>query len=134
MIKYECSKCNKVFKQIGHLRDHLNKKYPCDRLFTNLPPNTSEKTQILEHKLLDKNFIVMSLNNNTCYNCNKIFSKRCNVERHIKNNCKVVKEQNKKLQTIYDELCFLKKDNDEIKKDNEEMKKKNNQSRVATNN
>jgi hypothetical protein len=88
-----------------------------------LSPNIYEKIQILEPKSPDKNFIIESLNNNTCYHCNKIFSKRGNVERHIKNSCSVVKEQNKKLQTIYDDLYLLKTKNEIIEKDNEEMKK-----------
>jgi hypothetical protein len=38
MNQYECKKCNKVFKEKHHLHNHLNKKYPCDRHFTNSAP------------------------------------------------------------------------------------------------
>jgi hypothetical protein len=70
----------------------MNKKFPCDRFLSH--GNVAPKNK----KTLDKNTIMTALNNNECYHCHTIFSRKSCVERHLKKNCKIVKELNKKLQ------------------------------------
>jgi hypothetical protein len=137
-----------VFKKKYHFQVHRNKKFPCDRLFPKITHNNAQKNEVLPKKTpinakkLDTEDIITTLNNNECYHCHKIFTRKYDVERHLKKNCRVVKEQNKKLQTIYDELHILKmkneiivKDNEDIKKDNKDMKKEINElkSQLMTN-
>jgi hypothetical protein len=123
-----------------HLQDHLNKKFPCDRLLPNLTQNCTQNTEEIPNltqnctqnntknntkkiTTISKSDVIDSLNNNECYYCHKVFSRKYCVERHLKLFCKVVKENNKKLQTIYDELQNLKTENKEIKKINNDMQK-----------
>ena len=43
MVNYICSKCGKVFKQKGHYKAHINKKFPCDK---NQSKNINNKNQL----------------------------------------------------------------------------------------
>ena len=47
MVEYSCSKCSKVFKQKGHLTNHLNRKRPCN------PDNINNINKIIEN-IVDK--------------------------------------------------------------------------------
>jgi uncharacterized C2H2 Zn-finger protein len=85
-------------------------------LDNNIATNNSE--------ILDNNIAIPSSKKNECYYCYNIFSKKSNLERHIKNSCLVVKEKNKKLQDIYEELqnMRIKFENMETKFENMETK------------
>jgi len=47
MVEYSCPKCSKLFKQKGHLNNHLNRKTPCN------PDNINNINKIIEN-IVDK--------------------------------------------------------------------------------
>jgi hypothetical protein len=100
------SECDmpEYFKKEYNIEIKKNTYIP--NLAMNFPKKMGESPNLapMIPELLDKNIISSSLINNECYYCHKIFAKRYGLKRHIIYNCKIVKEQNKKLQTIYDEL------------------------------
>lgn len=79
MVLYICEKCNKEFSKISHYKTHINKKIPCN--------NNSDK--LLKPKKIEKT------NKNECSHCLKIFSSKSNLSKHVKNNCKIIKEKQK---------------------------------------
>ena len=36
MVKYQCDRCGKTFKQKGHYTTHINRKNPCQEIEANL--------------------------------------------------------------------------------------------------
>ncbi|QYB17539.1 hypothetical protein PV-S19_0175 [Pacmanvirus S19] len=72
-MDFKCEKCGKVFKKPSDLERHKNKKTPC--IVENLSPEEL-------------------VNPNRCLHCNKIYSKKENLTRHIKS-CKIKVRQSK---------------------------------------
>ena len=52
--------------------------------------------------------------NYQCNYCNKTFARKDNVYRHIKDSCKVAKQQNKEKKEIFDKLVALEEKNKEL--------------------
>jgi len=71
--------------------------------------NTISDTQVL----LDDNI--------TCNFCNKTFARKNALYRHVNNSCKIVKQQNKNKQEIFDKLMLLETKNKQLE---EEIKNK----------
>ncbi len=128
MVKYECSTCNREFQRKGHLEDHLNKKNKCKPLIDNLheiTPILHEITPILHENTPKlslilplivppvKHDILASVEVHVCNYCNKTFSRKNVVYKHIKESCKVAKQQNKEKQDIFDKLK-LERDQQEV--------------------
>lgn len=72
MIEHKCDNCGKIFQKNAGLVRHKNKTFPCK-------PNINLK------------------NKPQCQFCNKLFLRKYNLERHLKNNCKGKNKQNNKL-------------------------------------
>jgi len=147
MVKHMCLNCSKQFVRKKDLLYHTkNKKNPC------LLINNNNSTDIPEYSRIFQNIpenIIKNKNNNTCKYCSKIFSTKFNLNKHIKNNCKLKKIDEKILdnkQVNIDELDIddktktilslllnqnkklineLKEEMDKIKEENKEMKEKN---------
>jgi hypothetical protein len=130
MPDYKCHKCEKVFKQKGHLRNHYNRKIPCDSpshmIVPPIPQNHTIINTIIPQKVI---------NNNKCDYCDKIFSRKDVAVKHMKNHCKVVKQLNKEneeqndtderlklLELEIERLKFLELENDRMKKEIMELK------------
>jgi hypothetical protein len=89
MVNYSCSKCNKVFKQKGHYKAHLNKKFPCSKKSSNIlnkePKKTSKnykKTGSLQNESEPSN-----VGGYECEYCHIIIKRKDNLNRHY-NRCK----------------------------------------------
>jgi prophage antirepressor-like protein len=150
---YKCVKCEKEFTQKGHLRNHYNRKIPCDSpLHIIVPPiNLSSNTTVLSQSIdkLVKKIEPEVINDKKCNFCNKIFSRKDVAAKHMKYNCKVAKQQNKEkndtneklklLELVIERLKLLELENNKINdklklvefgyenttKDNDNMKKDN---------
>lgn len=151
MTEYICDKCLKNFgNKKDHLERHLNKKKPCvkninARLLQQIP--LLQPIQICQ-EIIQEPIIKIEKTEKTdkndifeCEYCEKTFTRKFNLERHLNGRCDKKKEEdkfvnelqnvskselkeiNKKLNLILKQNEELKKDNDEIKKENTELKK-----------
>jgi thiol-disulfide isomerase/thioredoxin len=85
MVIHTCEKCNKEFNKISHYKTHINKKIPCNN-------NLDKSLKSKRPKKLDEK--IEKVNKNKCSHCLKIFSSISNLNKHIKNNCKIIKQKN----------------------------------------
>ncbi len=112
MVNYVCNKCGKEFKQKGHLTDHQNKKKPCEPNIPNIPniPNNAKNIPNIPNILNNAKNIPNNANNIIdnnkclCNYCGKSFSAVYNLNKHIKNSCKIKKEDDKTKQNIFELL------------------------------
>jgi len=139
MPNHQCFTCKRNFKQKSHLNDHINKKNKCHPANIEIltVSNNNQKVSgnndipiITIPKLQNVNPTAQLLNINqntepnldndiTCDYCNKTFARKNALYKHIKESCKVIKEQNKIKQDIFEKLLLLEEKNkqleDEIK-------------------
>lgn len=120
MVVYTCEICEKLFKKKSHYIDHTeNKKKPCiqnktlqiDGALKNSNsfqtiPNYSNPFQSSQ----DQNSNIY-LNNTTCNYCLKNFSTTFNLNKHVKNSCKVKQLDEEKKETIFNNLLEKEKYN-----------------------
>jgi hypothetical protein len=164
MVEYKCEKCLKVFSKKYNMERHFEKKHidsdiENEEEFQNIPniPKIDKKNicmlKNLESELLTKHEEYIKVNNkpkeliieipNQCKYCNIILSTTGNLNKHIKNNCKVKKEQKQEKEMIFKQLLIKEEENkhlqeqilllleqqkrkdDELYKKNEEILKKN---------
>ena len=71
MVNYICEKCNKIFSQKGHYERHINRKYSCIK----------EKTNLTDYSNNGINIPKMEYN---CVYCNKNYSTKYNLNKHLK--------------------------------------------------
>lgn len=87
--KYQCDKCQKSFKQKGHLDNHLNKKNSC------IKKNLDDNDLNIELKKINEissDILKKYLDNLTCVYCKKKFSRKDTVVNHVESRCKKKKE------------------------------------------
>ncbi len=110
MVKYKCERCQREFKQKGHLKDHLNRKKPCeekDIIFINSLQKTPKNSVNIE------NIEVKNDTNNICCGyCGIFFSRKDNLTKHINNSCKVKKTLENEKEKMF--KLLLEQKNNEI--------------------
>ena len=140
MGNYKCPKCNKEFNRKAHVEQHLNKKNPCMQtniilegkysnpknnieILTNPIFNTNVNKDInskIQHINLKQELKDNSKSNLICQYCMKTFYQFGNLNKHIKFNCKVKKQQDKEKEDFVKGLSLkdnIIKEKDEIIKD-----------------
>ena len=85
-----CEKCKKEFKYKYLLDKHLNRKIPCVTNNLMIDRYTKEIEDI--NNKLNEYIISSYESKTTCYFCNKLFSKRGNLERHLNLTCNTKKQ------------------------------------------
>jgi hypothetical protein len=119
MVEHKCHKCDRIFKQKGHLEDHLNKKNACDSLCKK--ENTQIKSFIFREPIkVNAEIMKKKLDECKCAYCDKQFTRKNNVIQHIKNNCKVIKQMNNEKDKILNRLI---EENQKLKEENEKYQK-----------
>ncbi len=120
-MEYICPNCNKKFCQKSNLDRHINKKIQCVLISTenNDYQMDSQKlikahksSQMLTKKKLTSqdNLIMMEFesepNELSCRYCLKKFSKNSNLTRHLRDYCKVKKQQDEEKEDIFKRLLL----------------------------
>ena len=103
MVYYTCEKCGYTTPHKGKYERHLKRKNPCilgdSNMITTLqnPPkweNTPSKTLQLPPKCLQNPPKSMGIESDLgCIYCGKVFKRKDNLTRHIRDRCKIMKSQ-----------------------------------------
>jgi hypothetical protein len=142
MVNHTCIKCNKEFKKKSHYLDHINKKFSCIKTPETLfdPPEKLQKnTENVEKiKKIDENIENIENFNLSCQFCGLVFNRKDNLNRHIKDRCKVKKLQDEEKENIFKILLAkeedLKKKIEELEQNNLNLQKKYNESQFDNKN
>ena len=110
MVTYKCTNCCKIYENKAFYTRHINRKFPCKKQ----EDTSTQNTTSVPHFDTSTNNIDTEF---TCEFCNKKYSRKDVLSRHLKNNCKVKKHQDKEKRELFDKL------KNEIDKQNEEMNK-----------
>ncbi len=97
--KYNCSTCEKGFKQKEHLNNHLKKKNKCQPI-QQIIPKPVNPIVITEN-------VINVIDVIKCDACNKTFTRKDNLNLHMKQTCKVIKQQNKDVENYKEEILQL---------------------------
>jgi hypothetical protein len=126
MVCYTCDKCNKEFTKKSNYITHQNKKKSCIKENIVDISNTLVKNITMDdnnnNKIINNNEIENTIFN--CLFCNQIFSRNDNLQRHIKNRCKIKK--------YIDELEITKTKLKEATPENEKLNKIIKENNIAT--
>ncbi len=148
MVNYTCEICNKNFTRKNDLVYHtINKKKPCQAPNPILIQNNPINPILIQN---NPNLIQISMDFSDsenienvkkkacCSYCGKYFFNGANLNKHIRNSCKVKKLEDEKKENIFNSLIEKEKINNilylyeeqnnliqELKKNNEELNKKN---------
>jgi hypothetical protein len=108
MVQHICVKCKKEFNKKSTYLDHINKKFPCVQTPINLfiTPEKLQKNTKNEEKTNKTNKIDENIENNeilnlSCQFCGLVFNRKDNLNRHIKDRCKVKKLQDEEKENIF---------------------------------
>jgi len=85
MVLYRCEKCGFEVNDKSRYKRHLTRKFPCNGIIitgnncdqiVKVPPKTSDASEIKPKKKY------------TCETCNKVFTRKDNLLRHVNSRCK----------------------------------------------
>jgi hypothetical protein len=126
--KFCCLNCNTSFRRKEHLSQHMNRINPCVKKDTLIAPQLlSVSYQNLCEKGTNSIYKKDEQMNDDyiCKYCKKFFSKKYNLDRHIKNVCGKINENNKEENnSVIKEQneIQIKKELDILKNENEKLK------------
>ena len=149
MVKRKCPKCKAEFDRKCHYDRHINKKFDCrlkndnsivindeknDKIFfsenlqklAEISKNEKKYSKIFKNELIEPINHSIDINtndiNSCCYYCNKNYSSKYALTRHLKDNCKIKKDSDNEKENIF--KLLLEKDK-QHKEEVEELKKQN---------
>ena len=118
MVEHICPNCNLKFNKKSRLNEHLNKKHQCVQIIHNddmnfITNSTTKKTQKnteITHEInLEENVSTQCVNVNVniiCKYCLKKFCRADVLTRHLKEYCKVKKQQDEEKEDIFKRLLL----------------------------
>ena len=119
MVLYKCDKCNKIFGRKSNFNGHLKRKNPCKLSILNHTETIPKEYSKKEHDDRKQEVIYtehIHTSKKCCAYCQKVFSQKSALNRHIKSNCKIKRHDDNEKETIFkqllDEIKEIKKVND----------------------
>ena len=114
MENYVCPRCNYMTNKISHLKNHLNRKFICKPIYTDI--SVEEICNEYNIKFEKKNhFDQLKYDSNKnnkyiCHYCNQKLSTKSNLRRHIKTckkniSCLKIQELENKIKNIENNIC-----------------------------
>ena len=116
MVEYKCKQCNKIYYNKYDYNRHLNRKNPCKsnqeidtKIYQNIPTvpisyqNLPNNTKI-NNNLPENINIPKEICKNQCQHCKKNFSQISSLNRHIKDRCKVLNQQDNEKENLLQKL------------------------------
>ena len=145
MVEHSCPNCGEIFNKKSTFVNHLNRKKPCVKItpknHQKTPKNHQKTPQCFEIKESIKEVkevkeeIDEKENNFECEYCEKQFSRKFCLDRHLNGRCKKKPEENNnKIETNNDKLDLILKQNEELKNEIEKLKTKIKKTKKTTNN
>lgn len=122
MVVYACDKCDKIFNRKSSYDYHLKRKTSCDK--------KKIKNRIAEIPNLEAEFKILEAENenleaenekSVCGYCNKSFTLRYNMLKHVKRSCKIAKNLDEKQKMIFMKLKKLEEDNKSVNDKNRRL-------------
>jgi len=116
MVIFKCPRCEKIFTHKGHYNRHMNRKFDC----TNKLQTKDGKNK----KIIKKEIVTVKKKENKdthnkiqskikkefiCHLCERTFSRKDNLRRHLNKYCKIKKERDEK-DKIYQQLLIERND------------------------
>lgn len=127
MVLHICKDCDKNFNKKSHYIAHRNRKIKCKSFDEqNINNEKSHMDNGGNKKNSYSSEVLSDLNNNICHYCNESFWSKSNVRKHIQNNCKVIRENERKTHNIFvDQLAqkYDKKFDDSTKQNKQIIEK-----------
>jgi len=114
MVLYTCINCNKIFKQKGHYKTHLKRKFKCELI---IQPSVTVPAAI------EPTAEQLKLQ---CYHCKKVFKRSDYLKKHVDERCKIKKQKILDNENDKNEIVELKNKIAEFEKKILELENKNN--------
>jgi hypothetical protein len=153
MVKRQCIKCKAIFERKSHYDYHINRKFDCTPnsiILNNNSQNYANLQKITENYKNQKNQEnqVNQVNNQdieifSCSYCQKNFSTKYTLIRHMNDSCKAKKENDNEKENIFKMLLERDKRIEKLEKQNQllmnkidkliSMKEISNQSKIIKN-
>ena len=128
MVLYNCPTCHKLFKKKYNFEMHTYKKFPCEeppklllQPLENLQKNDKNEENINKINKNEENINKINKNdenneNLSCEFCGIFFNRKDNLNRHIKDRCKVKKLQDEEKENIF-KILLLKEEELKLQKE-----------------
>jgi len=100
-IIYTCDKCNKIYYNKTDYTRHINRKNPCNKLDNDnilddndlLKVNKNESLEVNKNELIEvDNNKLIKVNEYKCEDCNKIYTTKRSLKRHLREYCKIAEK------------------------------------------
>ena len=122
MVNYTCPKCNKEFNRKSNFNYHISdKKKPCKAKEVTIPPNPPDLPQNPQKSPNNKIADIIEMVH-CCEFCDRIFTRKDHLKRHLEGRCKVKKSNNNELTEVIEENKQLKIELQNQNKQIEELK------------
>jgi len=117
MVVYKCDKCARIFSKKQNYEIHIKRKFSCSNSSQKEPENIQKEADIIQEDIIQCNY------------CKKVFTLHNSLNRHLKDRCKIKRDDTNKKEEIYQLLLKQMEDNKRqlqiIEKNNKKQNEEN---------